>query len=137
MYDSPANGICFCTGSLGARGDNDLPGMIERLGDRINVFHFRNVKRNEDGSFYEANHLDGSTDMYAVIRAALMEMEKRKSSGRGDWRLAFRPDHGHRMLDDLKKQPVDNPGYTCIGRMKGLAEIRGLQLGIIRTLSDK
>ena len=134
MYDSEANGICFCTGSLSPRNDNDLPGMIERLGHRINVFHLRSTHRNGNGSFYEANHLEGSVDMYAVVEAALREMKKRYDSGRADWCLAFRPDHGHTMLDDFNKPPVDNPGYTCIGRMRGLAEIRGLQHAIARNI---
>jgi len=134
MYDSPANGLCFCTGSLSPREDNDLPGMVERLGDRINVMHLRSTQRNGDGSFYEAKHLQGSVDMYAVVKAVLLEMDKRKKAGRKDWQLAFRPDHGHTMLDDLNKPLPPNPGYSCIGRMRGLAEIRGLQLGIERSL---
>ena len=134
MYDSPANGLCFCTGSYSPRADNDLPGMIKRWGHRINVMHLRSTQRNDDGSFYEANHLEGSVDMYAVVEATLGEMQKRKDAGRADWQLAFRPDHGHTMLDDLEKPQGPNPGYTCIGRMRGLAEIRGLQLGIGRMM---
>jgi len=134
MYDSRANGFCFCTGSYSPRADNDLPGMIDRWGHRINVMHLRSTQRNDDGSFYEANHLEGSVDMYAVVKAVLTEMQKRKAAGRQDWQLAFRPDHGHTMLDDLKKPPLKTPGYTCIGRMRGLAEIRGLQMGIARAL---
>lgn len=132
MVDSPANGLCFCTGSYSPRADNDLPGMIERWGHRINAMHLRSTQRNADGSFYEANHLEGSVDMYAVVAATLKEMQKRKAAGRADWQLAYRPDHGHTMLDDMKKPMAPNPGYTCIGRMRGLAEIRGLQLGIAR-----
>lgn len=135
MYDSPANGLCFCTGSLSPRAENDLPGMIERWGHRINVMHLRSTQRNADGSFYEARHLEGSVDMYAVVKAVLEEMKRRKASGRKDWQLAFRPDHGHTMLDDLQKPMPPNPGYTCIGRMRGLSEIRGLQLGIARALN--
>lgn len=137
MYDSPANGLCFCTGSYSPRADNDLPGMIERWGHRINVMHLRSTQRNDDGSFYEANHLEGSVDMFAVVKAVLIEMQKRKANGRSDWQLAYRPDHGHTMLDDLAKPIAPNPGYTCIGRMRGLAEIRGLQLGISRMMSEK
>ncbi len=134
MVDSPANGLCFCTGSYSPRADNDLPGMIKRYGQRIHCAHLRSTQRNPDGSFYEAEHLGGSVDMYQVVRALLEEMQKRKAAGRKDWRLAFRPDHGHTMLDDLEKPPSANPGYTAIGRLRGLAEIRGLQLGLLRSL---
>jgi len=134
MVDSPANGLCFCTGSFGARADNDLPGMIERYGSRIQAMHLRSTQRNDDGSFYEAPHLEGSVDMFAVVKATLLEMNKRKEAGRLDWRLVFRPDHGLTMLDDLLKPPLKTPGYTCIGRLRGLSEIRGLQLGISRLL---
>lgn len=130
LIDSPANGICFCTGSLSPRVDNDLPGMVQRLGHRINAFHFRSTQRNPDGSFYEANHLEGSVDMPAVLKAALKEMQKRKDNGRTDWQPTFRPDHGKTMLDDLTKPPLKTPGYTAIGRLRGLSEIRGLQLGL-------
>lgn len=135
MVDSPANGVCCCTGSFSARGDNDLPGMIRRHGSRFHVFHLRSTLRNEDGSFYEAPHLGGSVDMYAVVKEILLEMSRRKEAGRPDWRLAFRPDHGLTMLDDLKKPPLKTPGYHCIGRMRGLSEIRGLQMGIARSLN--
>ncbi len=137
MYDSPANGLCFCTGSYSARADNDLPGMIDRWGHRINVMHLRSTQRNTDGSFYEANHLEGSVDMYAVVKAVLSEMKKRKDAGHADWQLAFRPDHGHTMLGDLKKPTTPTPGYSCIGRMRGLAEIRGLQMGIARAMNEQ
>ncbi len=137
MADSPANGVAFCTGSFGARSDNDLPEMIRRYGSRIQVFHFRSTQCNPDGSFYEANHLEGSVDMYEVVKAALEEMKKRKDANRSDWQLAFRPDHGHTMLDDLKKPLASTPGYSCIGRMRGLAEIRGLQFGISRSFKRK
>lgn len=134
MVDSPANGLCFCTGSYSIREDNNLPEMIERYGHRIQCAHLRSTQLNPDGSFYEADHLGGSVDMYRVVRALLHEMQKRKSAGRKDWRLAFRPDHGHTMLDDLEKTRPTDPGYTAIGRLRGLAEIRGLQLGITRSL---
>jgi mannonate dehydratase len=134
MVDSPANGICFCSGSLSPREENDLPQMIERLGHRINVFHLRSTQRNADGSFYESGHLEGAVDMFSVVKAALLEMKERKTAGRTDWQLSFRPDHGRRMLDDLNKPRLKTPGYDCIGRMKGLSEIRGLQIGISRML---
>ena len=134
MVDSPANGLCFCTGSFSPRADNDLPEMIRRYGSRIHCAHLRSTQRNPDGSFYEADHLGGSVDMYQVVRAFLEEMQQRKAAGRPDWRLPFRPDHGHTMLDDLEKPPPANPGYTAIGRLRGLAEVRGLQLGLVRSL---
>jgi mannonate dehydratase len=134
MVDSPANGLCFCAGSFSAREGNDLAGMIERWGHRIHAFHLRSTQRDGDGSFWEANHLEGSVDMYAVVKAALVEMKSRQDAGRSDWQIAFRPDHGHRMLDDLTKPPPPNPGYSCLGRMRGLSEIRGLQYGIARSL---
>jgi len=135
MVDSPANGLCFCTGSYSPRADNDLPGMIKRYGERIHCAHLRSTQRNPDGSFYEAEHLGGSVDMYQVVKALLEEMQKRRAAGRADWRLAIRPDHGHTMLDDLHKPAAANPGYTAIGRLRGLAEIRGLQHGLIRSLN--
>ncbi len=135
MVDSPANGLCFCTGSYSPRPDNDLPGMIERYGHRIHCAHLRSTQRNPDGSFYEAEHLGGSVDMYQVVRALIEEMRKRKESGREDWQLPFRPDHGHTMLDDLGKPTLANPGYSAIGRLRGLAEIRGLQFGLVRSLN--
>jgi mannonate dehydratase len=125
--DSPANGITLCTGSLGARPDNDLPGMMQRLGPRVHFLHLRNVKRESSdvrGSFYEAEHLGGDTDMVAVIAAALREEQRRKAQGRADWSIPFRPDHGHDILDDLNRS--GQPGYPAIGRLKGLAELRGI-----------
>jgi mannonate dehydratase len=136
MVDSQANGLCFCTGSFSPRADNDLPGMIERHGSRIHCAHLRSTQRNADGSFYEADHLGGSVDMFQVVLALIREMQSRKADGRVDWRLPFRPDHGHTMLDDLAKEPPRNPGYTAIGRLRGLAELRGLQMGIARNLTS-
>ncbi len=130
MAESPANGLCFCTGSLGARPDNDLPAMVRRFAPRIHAVHLRSTHRDPDGSFYEADHLAGSVDMPAVVRALLDETDRRRAEGRPDWRLPFRPDHGHTMMDDLDKPPFPNPGYSAIGRMRGLAELRGLILGL-------
>ncbi|GAA4105059.1 mannonate dehydratase [Mucilaginibacter panaciglaebae] len=129
---SSSNGITFCTGSLGARGDNDLPGIVERLGQHFHFLHLRNVKRETDGSFYEDNHLEGSTDMYAVMRAIVLEQKKRQEAGRDDVAIPMRPDHGHKLLDDFNYDTF--PGYSVIGRLKGLAELRGLELGIKRSL---
>ncbi|MBC7892389.1 MAG: mannonate dehydratase [Sphingobacteriaceae bacterium] len=132
--DSPSNGLCFCAGSLGARGGNDLVGIVERLGPKIHFMHLRSVQREGSTipvSFYEANHLEGSADMPGIVRAALFEMRRRAEEGRDDILIPMRPDHGHRMLDDLKKSG-GNPGYTAIGRLRGLAELRGLEAGLKR-----
>lgn len=126
LVPSPSNGLCFCAGSLGARQDNDLPGIVERLGDRIHAVHLRSVQHEAGGAFHEARHLEGSVPMAKIVRALL-----RLNRGRADAeKLSFRPDHGHRILDDLKKPENPNPGYDYLGRMRGLAELRGLQQGL-------
>ena len=129
--DSPASGMTFCTGSLGARPDNDLPGIVQRFGPKIHFLHLRNVKRDSDdiaGSFYEAEHLGGDTDMVAVIAAVIAEERRRKAEGRADWQIPMRPDHGQDILDDLGRR--SQPGYPTIGRMKGLAELRGVMTAL-------
>ena len=127
--DSHANGMTLCSGSLGARPDNDLPGMMERLGDKVHFLHLRNVKRDGGeimGSFFEAEHLAGDTDMVALIAAIMREENKRKAAGRKDHTIPMRPDHGQDILDDLGRR--SQPGYPTIGRMKGLAELRGVMM---------
>ncbi len=128
------NGLTFCTGSLGAHADNDLPGIIRRLGDRIHFLHLRNVQREKDGSFYEADHLEGSVDMYGVMKAALEEQYKRVQQQRPDVAIPMRPDHGHQMTFDADRNYY--PGYSAIGRLKGLAELRGLEMGIRKSLFE-
>lgn len=128
--DQMANGLTFCTGSFGVRADNDLVAMIREFGARIHFVHLRNVTREPDGSFHEADHLGGSTDMPRVVIALMQEQERRRMAGRADWQLPMRPDHGHLLADDIGKTRI-NPGYSLIGRMKGLAELRGVMHGVI------
>ncbi len=130
FVDSPTNGLCYCTGSLGVREDNDLVGIVRRLGTRIHAVHLRSVQREAGGVFHEANHLEGSVDMPGVVGALLREQNARSVSAGSSWRLTFRPDHGHVMLDDFVRRPPVCPGYPIVGRMRGLAELRGLQLGL-------
>lgn len=133
-YDAPTNGLTFCLGSLGSREDNDLPAMAREFGPRIHFLHLRQVRREADGSFYEAEHLSGSTDMVGVIRGMLEEERRRVAEGRGDWEIPMRPDHGHQLGDDIGKP--GNAGYSFVGRLKGLAELRGAIRGLQYALPE-
>lgn len=133
MVDSPANGVCFCAGSFSARTDNDVVKMFKSCASRVGFVHLRSTQVEPNGDFYEADHLGGRVDMYELVKAICEEQIRRRKEGREDWRLPVRPDHGADIMDDLLKPANPNPGYGGIGRMRGLATIRGLETGIMRS----
>lgn len=133
ISSSPANGICFCAGSFSAREDNDVVEMFKMCADRVGFLHLRSTQV-QNGDFFEAPHLEGRVDMYELVKAICAEQIRRKAENREDWRIPFRPDHGSDIMDDLLKQPNPNPGYGGLGRMRGLAALRGLEMGIMRSL---
>ena len=133
ISDSPANGVCFCAGSFSAREDNDVVEMFKACAHRVGFLHLRSTQV-QNGDFFEAPHLEGRVDMYELVKAVCDEQIRRKAEGREDWRIPFRPDHGADIMDDLLKQPNPNPGYGGLGRMRGLAALRGLEYGIMRSL---
>ena len=130
---SLSNGLTFCTGSLGVRKENDLSVIFQKFANRIHFLHLRSIQREGEGSFFEANHLEGDVDMFSVVYNIIAEEKKRLKQGRSDWEIPMRPDHGHQMLDDLNKKT--KPGYSAIGRLRGLSEIRGLAQGISKTMN--
>jgi len=131
--ESPNNGLTFCTGSLSAGEHNDLPEIFTAFADKIHFLHLRSTQRDENGNFYEASHLGGNVDMYEIVKRVVKEQERRKKTGRDDFEIPFRPDHGYQMMDDLDKKFY--PGYSNIGRLKGLAELTGLEYGIERSMN--